>query len=86
MANKRVSLEITIHVVLEPDHDQWETEIIDWEFGVNPPQDFDELPPSIRAALWNALRDEIEECWLGAVLHSSSDATWNWLLEDVDLS
>lgn len=80
---KRISLEVTISTVVE--QVQGDTEIVDWQFEVNPPQSFQDLPPQIRAAFWSKLRDEIEENWFSAALGSDPNATWNWLLEDIDL-
>jgi hypothetical protein len=83
---KRVSLEVTIQVVLDHDGDgPDDVHVLDWQFGVNPPQAFDDLPPAMRAAFWSKLRDEIEECWFSAALGSDPNAVWNWLLEDMDL-
>lgn len=83
---QHVSLEVSIQVVL--DHDdtaQADVQVIDWQFDVRPPQNFDDLPPALRAAFWSKLRDEIEECWFSAALGSAPNATWNWLLEEIDL-
>ncbi len=80
---KRVSLEITISTTIN--QERGDTEILDWQFTVNPPENFDDLSPQIRAAFWAKLRDEIEENWFSAALGSDPNATWNWLLEDIDL-
>jgi hypothetical protein len=80
---KRISLEVTISTVI--DCEQGDTEILDWQLEVSPPQNFGDLPPQIRAAFWSKLRDEIEENWFSAALGSDPNATWNWLLEDIDL-
>ena len=83
---QRVSLEVTIQAVLDHDGDgPDDVQVLDWQFDVNPPQDFDDLPPAMRAAFWSKLRDEIEECWFSAALGSDPNAVWNWLLEDMDL-
>jgi hypothetical protein len=83
---KRVSLEVTVQVVLDHDgNGPDDVHVLDWQFGVNPPQEFDDLPPAMRAAFWSKLRDEIEECWFSAALGSDPNAVWNWLLEDMDL-
>jgi len=78
---KHVSLELAFQVAIESD----DAEIVDWQLKVNPPEEFDALPPAVRAAFWSKLRDEIEECWFSAALGSDPDALWNWLLEEVDL-
>ena len=78
---KHVSLEVAFQVAIESD----DAEIVDWQLKVNPPEEFDALPPAVRAAFWSKLRDEIEECWFSAALGSDPDALWNWLLEEVDL-
>lgn len=80
---QRISLEVTISTVI--DGGKGDTEILDWQFDVNPPQSFHDLPPHIRAAFWGRLRDEIEENWFSAALSSDPNATWNWLLEEIDL-
>jgi hypothetical protein len=84
--NKRLSLEITINIELDAnDEIARDIEIVEWQFEVNPPDRFDDLSPVQRAALWSKLRDEIEEYWISAALESSPDATWNRLLEHLDL-
>jgi hypothetical protein len=80
---KRISFEVSISAVI--DCEQGNTEILDWQLEVNPPQSFGALPPQIRAAFWSKLRDEIEENWFSAALGSDPNAIWNWLLEDIDL-
>jgi hypothetical protein len=80
---QRISLEVTISTTI--DQDGGDTEILDWQFEVNPPENFHDLSPQVRAAFWSKLRDEIEENWFGAALGSDPNATWNWLLEEIDL-
>jgi hypothetical protein len=80
---QRVVLEVVFQATIE--NDSGDVQVTDWQIKVNPPGEFDALPPALRAALWSKLRDEIEECWFGAALGSDPNATWNWLLEEIDL-
>jgi hypothetical protein len=83
---EQTSLEITINVTMEHGATGWsEVRIVDWQFNIQPPERFRELPPLHRAALWRKLRDEIDEFWLSTALESDSNAAWNYLLEDVDV-
>jgi len=77
------SIEVTINAVI--DAESGASDILDWQFEVNPPADFHELPLQVRAAFWSKLRDEIEETWFSAALGSDPDAMWNWRLEELDL-
>ncbi len=77
------SIEVTINAVI--DADSGASDILEWQFEVNPPVDFHALPLPVRAAFWSRLRDEIEETWFSAALGSDPDAMWNWRLEELDL-
>ncbi|MBN2303872.1 MAG: hypothetical protein JXQ72_05315 [Anaerolineae bacterium] len=84
---QQTSLEITVNVVIrEAPTGAAEAEIIEWQVNVQPPEAFRALSAAQRAALWSSLRDEIEEYWLGTVLEGDTAATWNYLLEDVDIN
>ncbi|NDJ74763.1 MAG: hypothetical protein GYB65_00775 [Chloroflexi bacterium] len=86
MTTQRISLEITINVVLEAGEDgKWNTNLLDWQFDASPQEMFKHLSPVARAELWRSLRDEIEEYWLSTALYASPEAAWNWRLEDVNL-
>jgi hypothetical protein len=79
----KLSIEVTINAVIDPD--SGESNVLDWQFDVNPPGDFHALPPALRAAFWSRSRDEIEETWFSAALGSDPNAIWNWRLEELDL-